>query len=298
MKGFIGLVGLIVFLAVAYVIQGVLYQSVQDQEVVEWSNSLIWSALGAQSTVNFDSPLVEPGDEEGRWRISGEIGLRGTAGEVRQEPYAAVIKQICQPSSERSCWRLEALTIGQQVVNVTELELFETAEPRAAELPLMAPAEAPITPALDQPLAPVQDGTAESGLAAGTSAGAAPGAVATAEDALTATGLATDQSQLQPLPPGAEVEPVLVPESTLEGETQVAAPDSTMQQAPLTYVSRRELIIGIQSQLTTLGIDPGPIDGQMGPQTRSAIELYQQAQGLPVDGRPSEPLLEHLMGQQ
>lgn len=288
MKGFIGLVGLIAFLAVAYVIQSVLYQSVQDQEVVEWSNSLIWSALGAQSTVTFDSPLVEAGEENGRWRISGQIGLRSAAGEVRQEPYAAVIKQICQPTSERNCWRLEALTIGEQVVNVSELELFETAEPRAADLPdlpLAATTQAPLA-SLEQPQP----------LAAETSA--VSEAIAAAEEAVSTARLEPVESQLQPLPTETVVETVEVPQIPGQGAvSQEAQPDSTMQQAPLTYVSRRELILGIQSQLTDLGIDPGPIDGQMGPQTRSAIEVYQQAQGLPVDGRATEPLLEHLMRQ-
>ena len=303
MKGFIGLVSLVVFLALAYVIQSSLYQSVQDQEVVEWSNSLIWSALGAQSTVSFDSPLVEPDGENGRWRISGEIGLRNAAGEVLQEPYAAVIKQICQPTNERSCWRLEALTIGQQVVDVSELESFETAEPRAADLPLAAPLEQPPAQSSqaqpqrrEQPLAQPQTQVT-------------PLAAATDIEPETATGNgalggrpAPDQPQVQPLPAETDVAPVeatgIAPQATAQQATATqAAADSTMQQAPLTYVSRRELILGIQSQLSSLGINPGPIDGQMGPQTRAAIEIYQQAQGLPVDGKATGPLLEHLMQQ-
>lgn len=312
MKGFIGLVSLVVFLALAYVIQSSLHRSVQDQEVVEWSNSLIWSALGAQSTVSFDSPLVEPDGDDGRWRISGEIGLRSAAGAVLQEPYAAVIKQICQPTNERSCWRLEALTIGQQVVDVSELESFETAEPRAADLPLAAPLAQLPAQAQAQAQSQAQPQRREQALAQPQTQ-VTPLAAATDIEPDTATGNgalggrpAPDQPQLQPLPAETDVTPVVAPveapgiapraTATQAAATQAAA-DSTMQQAPLTYVSRRELILGIQSQLSNLGINPGPIDGQMGPQTRAAIEIYQQAQGLAVDGKATGPLLEHLMQQ-
>ncbi len=49
-----------------------------------------------------------------------------------------------------------------------------------------------------------------------------------------------------------------------------------------------------QRLLAQLGFDPGPVDGGMGPRTRSAIEAFQRQQGLPVDGKVSETLLAQL----
>jgi 3D (Asp-Asp-Asp) domain-containing protein len=40
----------------------------------------------------------------------------------------------------------------------------------------------------------------------------------------------------------------------------------------------------IQTQLLSRGFNPGDVDGKMGPQTRRAIEAFQRANGLGVDG--------------
>lgn len=39
-----------------------------------------------------------------------------------------------------------------------------------------------------------------------------------------------------------------------------------------------------QRQLASLGLDPGPIDGDMGPKTRAAVVAFQRANGLNADG--------------
>ena len=43
--------------------------------------------------------------------------------------------------------------------------------------------------------------------------------------------------------------------------------------------------------LLELGYDPGPVDGAVGPMTRSAIVSYQAAAGLAETGEVSKPLL-------
>lgn len=48
------------------------------------------------------------------------------------------------------------------------------------------------------------------------------------------------------------------------------------------------VVRGIQEDLTALGYSPGPIDGILGPRTRSAIRLFESDYGLPVSGDPSE----------
>jgi len=54
------------------------------------------------------------------------------------------------------------------------------------------------------------------------------------------------------------------------------------------------LISEIQKNLAALGYDPGPADGKMGAKTRWAIRDYQNQAGLPMDGEPSQALLEQL----
>jgi hypothetical protein len=53
----------------------------------------------------------------------------------------------------------------------------------------------------------------------------------------------------------------------------------------------------VQAGLAQLGYNPGPVDGVMGSQTRSAIEAYQRDHGLLVDGRPTSQLARHIEDQ-
>ena len=53
----------------------------------------------------------------------------------------------------------------------------------------------------------------------------------------------------------------------------------------------------VQAGLAQLGYAPGPVDGVMGGQTRSAIEAYQRDHGLLVDGRASAQLAQHIDNQ-
>ncbi len=63
------------------------------------------------------------------------------------------------------------------------------------------------------------------------------------------------------------------------------------QMAPQTA---RAYMISIQEELIAHGYRPGPVDGTMGPQTRSAIRAYQRDAGLAVDGIATKELLDHL----
>jgi len=53
-------------------------------------------------------------------------------------------------------------------------------------------------------------------------------------------------------------------------------------------------IADLQWQLAVHGYDPGASDGTVGPQTQEAIRRYQADAGLPVDGEPSQALLDNL----
>ena len=74
----------------------------------------------------------------------------------------------------------------------------------------------------------------------------------------------------------------------------------TYQPAPVrTYRPRQraistQLTADIQYSLTNLGYNPGPVDGIAGRGTRAAVRAYQQDNGLLVNGRVSNALLQHL----
>lgn len=61
--------------------------------------------------------------------------------------------------------------------------------------------------------------------------------------------------------------------------------------APL---SGEELVKKVQSLLTALGYDPGPVDGKMGKKTADAIEAFQKEAGLTPDGEVTAELLDAL----
>lgn len=55
------------------------------------------------------------------------------------------------------------------------------------------------------------------------------------------------------------------------------------------------LVYDTQVALYRLGFDPGPPDGVYGRRTADAIAQYQYTYRLPVTGRPSPDLLDHMM---
>jgi tetratricopeptide (TPR) repeat protein len=64
--------------------------------------------------------------------------------------------------------------------------------------------------------------------------------------------------------------------------------------AYLSEMRERELTSRIQNLLKALGYDPGNIDGQIGPNTRTAIREFQKDYGIPADGEPTEELYNRL----
>jgi len=58
--------------------------------------------------------------------------------------------------------------------------------------------------------------------------------------------------------------------------------------------SEAAMVMEIKKLLGQLDFQPGPMDGTLDDQTVAAIESYQQTAGLPVDGKPSQALLDEL----
>lgn len=57
---------------------------------------------------------------------------------------------------------------------------------------------------------------------------------------------------------------------------------------------KQSLISRTQGELMRRGLYPGPVDGVLGPMTRSAIEGFQKSANLQTDGEPSIELLQYL----
>ena len=72
---------------------------------------------------------------------------------------------------------------------------------------------------------------------------------------------------------------------------RVLAQTPTAQMPP---AMAKAYVMGIQEKLQQKGYKPGPLDGTVGPRTTEAIRAYQRAAGLPVDGVPTDALLDHL----
>ena len=58
--------------------------------------------------------------------------------------------------------------------------------------------------------------------------------------------------------------------------------------------SSNSMVRSIQTDLTTLGYDPGPADGHTGQKTADAIIRYQKDHQLLADGTPSPALAQHI----
>ncbi|MBE0599513.1 MAG: peptidoglycan-binding protein [Desulfuromonadales bacterium] len=53
-------------------------------------------------------------------------------------------------------------------------------------------------------------------------------------------------------------------------------------------------ILELQRSLQKQGVDPGPVDGKMGPLTKQAIQVFQQQEGLAATGNLNEQTLDAL----
>jgi hypothetical protein len=123
--------------------------------------------------------------------------------------------------------------------------------------------------------------------------------------------LSLDGSAVDPsTPPVAQHAPEAAPaeaepdETAPPAESQAAAPRAEPFLAPAvetespppmdTPTDPVDLLRAIQEALSAAGHDAGPPDGQIGPRSRAAIESYQRANGLAVDGVPRAALLHHL----
>lgn len=90
---------------------------------------------------------------------------------------------------------------------------------------------------------------------------------------------------------GAEIERVAPRTGPFESTLDRIA---TALQSGSVAQAQAALLMEIKKLLSQLDFQPGPMDGTLDAQTVAAIESYQQTAGLPVDGKPSQALLDDL----
>ncbi|MGH7774673.1 MAG: peptidoglycan-binding domain-containing protein [Candidatus Binatia bacterium] len=72
---------------------------------------------------------------------------------------------------------------------------------------------------------------------------------------------------------------------------QTAVTQAPKVTAPVNKNPSKQKIRLVQERLKTFGFDPGPIDGALGPKTRSALLKYQASHGLSNSGTLDEKTL-------
>ena len=134
------LMGLIIVLAVGVVLIRLGDMARQDGAILEWSNTLVSKKVGATYAPRFFSQAVRDGPNPNVWVVSGDIALpRSGDGETRDQ-YVAIVRQVCKSRTEKKCWVLQSLTLGNE-----ELAASAANGSRAGTVPAKGPATATAT---------------------------------------------------------------------------------------------------------------------------------------------------------
>lgn len=103
-------------------------------------------------------------------------------------------------------------------------------------------------------------------------------------------GLAAGQGQTKALQAMQTLERTMTSTQIADARTMARQWEASQGGSPTVAFSVRNT----QSALNALGYNAGPVDGIMGPSTRSAIRTYQSDRGLPVNGNVSRDLFDRI----
>ena len=114
MRQILAFIGLVLFMAAAYLLYQVGQQSKRDGTVIGWANSLVWEALATPSSPLFQDSKVEPAAQGGGWTVTGRIVNVAAGRNIPDGDYIAEVTRICSAGNERRCWKLSRLTVGDR----------------------------------------------------------------------------------------------------------------------------------------------------------------------------------------
>ncbi len=269
MKIFLVFLGVIAIIGLVWAIKPIMDNRARDHEQrLVAALNLVEESVDSSSTdilrVDLFSPEIARLSDDDRWRLSGILETQDRAGKAVFVRYVAAVAFSCTPYGKTNCGKIETLTLEDRplvidgaIVDELQNVLGTAIDPLGNSLPGAA-AEPASLPALQFAPAP------------------APATEIPASEV-----------------PANEVPANEVPasESPTAAEPAVTATAPAENSEP---IQGNRLIFLIQKSLRQLGYDPGPVDGQVGPRTTSAIQAYQQQADLPVNGNPSVALLEHI----
>jgi hypothetical protein len=93
--------------------------------------------------------------------------------------------------------------------------------------------------------------------------------------------------------PGIDVAAAIPPPPPPEPAVIVPPAEAAPGSLPEVALSWTE-VVEIQKRLVSLGIDPGPIDGLVGPRTMAGVQRYEERLGGPITGKADRRLLKLL----
>jgi peptidoglycan hydrolase-like protein with peptidoglycan-binding domain len=154
-------IGLVILLAVGWVLKGLMSDrderdfAVHYSWIVKWALTLSRETQVAPAGATFDSPRIEVAGHPNRWVVTGDVNWRDATGNEVSEPYTAVVENTCKAYADRKCWELQAFATGERATDLAEATLGGAMTGVAAWQPA-----APETPALDDAPASKQQAAA------------------------------------------------------------------------------------------------------------------------------------------
>jgi len=292
-KSFFVFLTVIIVIGLVWAIKPILDNRAHDHEQrLVASLDLVEEAIVSSSTdilrVDLFSPEIARLSDDGRWRVSGILETQNHAGKAVFARYVAAVAFTCTPYGKTGCGKIETLSIDDQplVIDgaiVAELQsvLGTITDALSTTLPGTS-----VTSTASSPGLQLETTEPEPALEPGVPTGGAPTSETPTSETPTSE-TPTSETPTSEIPASEASEPVV----TAVVPTPAPTSDNVSISEPIQ--GNRQIFL-IQKNLRQLGYDPGPVDGQVGPRTTSAIRAYQQQAGLAVDGQPSAALLEHI----
>jgi peptidoglycan hydrolase-like protein with peptidoglycan-binding domain len=165
-------IGLVILLAVGWVLKGLMSDrderdfAVHYSWIVKWALTLSRETEQAPAGASFDSPRIEVAGHQNRWVVSGNVNWRDALGNPVREPYTAIVENVCKAYADADCWKLQGFALGEPAVDLAESARTGQAQTSVAQAPAQQPAEA--TPAAPAAQTAPDEATDAAAVAAGT----------------------------------------------------------------------------------------------------------------------------------